>query len=157
VTGVSGVEAQKTIERAAALGYDDTAIKATVYAYYQAVNESRWDDVVAFFHDDAVLLIPGQKPKVGHDAIRRFYMAHGTHFAEHHDDVPLLMTDGNRVMTLIDFHGVDVRGNQVHYWNGGVFTLDGKRFRQYRVIFDTAELPEWIRSKKGRRGAEEAK
>jgi hypothetical protein len=37
-----------------------------------------------------------------------------------------------------------------------VFTLDGKRFRQYRVIFDTAELPEWIRSKKGRRRAEEA-
>ena len=152
---VSGVEVQKTIERAAALGHDGTAIKATVYAYYQAVNESRWEDVVAFFHEDAVLLIPGQEPKVGSDAILRFYSAHGTHFAEHHDDVPLLMTDGNRVMTLIDFHGGDVRGNQVHYWNGGVFTLDGNRFRQYRVIFDTAELPEWIRSKKGRRLADE--
>jgi limonene-1,2-epoxide hydrolase len=152
---VSGVEVQETIERAAAHGYDVTAIKATVYAYYQAVNEARWEDVADFFHDDAVLLIPGQRPKIGRAAILRFYSAHGTHFAEHHDDVPLLMVDGNRVMTLIDFHGVDVRGNVVRYWNGGVFTLDGKRFRQYRVIFDTAELPEWIRQKKGRRGGEE--
>ena len=70
--------------------------------------------------------------------------------AEHHDDVPLLMLEGNRAMSLVDFHGVDVHGNRVQYWNGGVFTLDGTKFRQYRVIFDTGELPEWIRRKKGR-------
>jgi ketosteroid isomerase-like protein len=145
---VSPVEEQKTLERSAVLGYDETAIKATVYAYYQAANESRWDDVVDFFHDDAVLLLPGQRPKVGREMIHRFYAATGAQFAQHHDAVALLMTDGNRVMTLIDFHGVDVRGNDVHYWTGGVFTLDGIRFRQYRVIFDTAELPEWIRRKK---------
>lgn len=144
------VEGQETIERAAAAGADPTAIRATIYAYYQAVNEARWKDVTNFFTEDAVLLIPGQRPKIGHETILRFYSAHGTHFAEHHDDVPLLMVDGNRAMTLIDFHGVDVRGNRVHYWNGGVFTLDGTTFRQYRVIFDTGELPEWIRSKKGR-------
>ena len=141
------VEVQNTIEQAATAGADSTAIRATIYAYYQAVNESRWEDVKNFFIEDAVLLIPGQRPKIGHEAILRFYSAHGTHFAEHHDDVPLLMVDGNRVMTLVDFHGVDVRGNRVHYWNGGVFTLDGIKFRQYRVIFDTAELPEWIRNK----------
>jgi hypothetical protein len=145
------VEVQETLEQAARSGYDETALRARVYGYYQAVNDSRWDDVADFFHDDAVLLIPGQRPKIGREAIHRFYSAHGTHFAEHHDDVPLLMIDGNRVMTVIDFHGVDVRGNRVRYWNGGVFTFDGARCRQYRVIFDTAELPEWIREKKGRR------
>ena len=153
---MGAVETHHTVHQAASTDDDETAIKAIVYSYYKAVNDSRWDDVVAYFHSDATLHVPGQEPKVGTDEIRRFYEAHGRHAVKHHDDVPLLMTDGNRVMTLIDFHGVDVRGNQVQYWNGGIFTLDGKRFRQYRVIFDTAELPEWIRSKKGRRRAEEA-
>jgi ketosteroid isomerase-like protein len=139
------VETQETIEAAAARGADETAIRAAVYGYYQAVNEARWDDVAACFHEDGVLLVPSRRPKVGHAAIRRFYGAHGETFAEHHDDVPLLMIDGNRVLTLIDFHGVDRRGNHVHYWNFGVFTMEGGRFRQYRVIFDTAELPQWIR------------
>jgi len=153
---MTSVEVQSTLERASARGADPTAIRAAIYAYYQAVNESRWDDVADFFADDAVLLIPGQRPKIGREQIHRFYSAHGTHFAEHHDDVPLLMIDGNRVMTLIDFHGVDVKGTDVHYWNGGIFTLDGIHCAQYRVIFDTAELPEWIRRKRGRPPAADA-
>ena len=44
-----------------------------VYSYYAAVNDGRWDDVVDCFHDDAVLLVPSQLPKVGREEIRRFY------------------------------------------------------------------------------------
>lgn len=134
------VEIEETERAAAGTGHDQTALKALVYSYYQAVNESRWDDVVNYFHEDAVLLIPAQEPKIGHAAIRKFYEYHGAYSPQHHDDVPLLMTDGNRVMTLVDHHGVDKHGRQVHLWTSGTFTIEDGRFRQYRVIFDTAQL-----------------
>jgi ketosteroid isomerase-like protein len=134
------VEAQKTIEGAARNANDRTATRAMVYAYYQAVNDGRWQDVADFFHDDAVLLVPSQLPKIGRETILRFYESHGRRFPEHHDDVPLLMLDGDRVMTLVDFHGVDRNGNDVHFWTSGTFTIECGKIRQYRVIFDTAQL-----------------
>jgi len=135
-----GVEIPKTGAAAARQQADATATRAMVYAYYQAVNDGRWADVADFFHDDAVLLVPSQLPKVGRETILRFYESHGRRFPEHHDDVPLLMLDGNRVMTLVDFNGVDRNGNVVRFWTAGIFTLEGGRIRQYRVIFDTAQL-----------------
>lgn len=135
-----GVEIATTNEAAARHGADPTAVRAMVYAYYQAVNEGRWTDVADFFHDDAVLLVPSQLPKVGRETILAFYESHGRRFPEHHDDVPLLMLDGNRVMTLVDFNGVDRNGNAVHFWTAGIFTIEAGRIRQYRVIFDTAQL-----------------
>jgi limonene-1,2-epoxide hydrolase len=134
------VEVYNTERSAAGTGNDQTAIKALVYSYYTAVNESRWEDVVDFFHEDGVLLIPSQEPKVGHEKIREFYEYHGAYSPLHHDDVPLLMTDGNRVMTLVDHHGVDRHDRRIHLWTAGFFTIEDRRFRQYRVIFDTREL-----------------
>jgi ketosteroid isomerase-like protein len=119
---------------------DATATKAMVYSYYAAVNDGRWTDVVDYFHDDAVLLVPSQLPKVGREVILKFYESHGRRFHKHHDDVPLLMLDGNRVMTLVDFNGVDRNGNVVQFWTAGIFTIEDRKIRQYRVIFDTAQL-----------------
>jgi predicted ester cyclase len=135
-----GVEIAKTNEMAARHQADPTATKAMVYAYYQAVNDGRWEDVADFFHDDAVLLVSSQLPKVGREEILKFYSSHGRRYPEHHDDVPLLMMDGNRVMTLVDFNGVDKNGNVVRFWTAGIFTIEARRIRQYRVIFDTAQL-----------------
>ena len=135
-----GVEIARTHEMAARHQADPTAIRAMVYGYYQAVNDGRWQDVVDYFHDDAVLLVSSQVPKVGRETILRFYESHGRRYPEHHDDVPLLMLDGNRVMTLVDFNGVDVNGNVVRFWTAGIFTIEDRRIRQYRVIFDTAQL-----------------
>lgn len=143
------VETPDSIHQAAAAGSDATSLRAIVYSYYKAVNDSRWDDVVAYFHEDATLHVPGQAPKVGHEAILRFYQAHGRHSAKHHDDIPLLMCDGNRVLTLVEHHGADRDGEPIHFWTTGVFTFDGGRFRQYRVIFDTMALPAWMRERKG--------
>ena len=135
-----GVEIAKTSAVAAQQQADATATKAMVYSYYQAVNDGRWQDVADYFHEDAVLLVPSQLPKIGRATILRFYESHGRRFPEHHDDVPLLMLDGNRVMTLVDFNGVDRNGNVVRFWTAGFFTIEGRRIRQYRVIFDTAQL-----------------
>lgn len=134
------VEVQATVDAMARSQADPTAVKAMVYAYYQAVNDGRWGDVVEFFHEDAVLLVSSQLPKIGHEVIRAFYESHGRRFPQHHDDVPLLMLDGNRVMTLVDFRGVDRNGNVVRFWTSGTFTIEDRKIRQYRVIFDTAQL-----------------
>ena len=149
---MGAVETPHTVHQAASTDDDETAIKSIVYSYYKAVNDSRWEDVVAYFHPDATLHIPGQEPKVGTDAIRAFYEAHGRHSVKHHDDVPLLMIDGNRVLTLVDHRGVGRHGEPIHFWTTGVVTIDHGRFRQYRVIFDTMELPDWMRERKGSPG-----
>jgi len=148
---MGAVESSESLHQAAASEGDGTAMRAIVYSYYKAVNESRWTDVVSFFHDDATLHVPGQAPKIGKEAILRFYEAHGRHATKHHDDVPLLMYDGNRVLTLIDHHGIDRHGEAIQFWTTGVFTMDGGRFRQYRVIFDTMALPEWMRERRSHR------
>lgn len=150
---MGSVEVDRTIHFSAQHASDATAIRAKVYEYYRAVNESRWDDVVDFFHPDAVLLVPSQEPKVGHDAIRDFYEAHGRRFVEHHDDVPLLMVDGQRVMTLVDFHGRDRNGLDVQFWTAGFFTLECGKVRQYRVIFDTAEIADHLEGLRAARSA----
>lgn len=137
---MGSVEIPETMRAAAGASRDNTAIRAFIYGYYQAVNESRWEDVVRCFHEDAVLLVPSQLPKQGHEKIREFYEYHGAYSPQHHDDVPLLMIDGNRVVTLVDHHGVDKHGRQIHLWTAGYFTLEDGRIRQYRVIFDTAQL-----------------
>lgn len=137
---MGSVEVYDTMRAAAGASRDRTAMRAFVYGYYQAVNESRWSDVVACFHEDAVLLVPSQLPKVGHEKIREFYEYHGAYSPEHHDDIPLMMLDGNRVMTLVDHHGVDKHGREIRLWTAGIFTLEDGLIRQYRVIFDTAQL-----------------
>ena len=134
------VEVYQTIWGQAKAGRDKTSLKALVYAYYKAVNDSRWDDVVNFFHEDGVLLVPSQLPKVGHEKIREFYEYHGAYSPMHHDDIPLLMVDGNHVMTLVDHHGFDKHERFIRLWTGGFFTIEDGRFRQYRVLFDTAQL-----------------
>jgi hypothetical protein len=53
----------------------------------------------------------------------------------------------------VDHHGVGRNGEPIHFWTTGVVTIDNGRFRQYRVIFDTMELPQWMRERK--RGASE--
>lgn len=145
------VETSASVHQAAALDADDTSLRAIVYSYYKAVNDSRWDDVVAYFHDDASLHIPGQAPKIGHAAIREFYVAHGRHMTKHHDDVILLGIEGNRVLTLVDHNGVSRDGVPVKLWTAGSFVLDRGRFRQYRVVFDTFALPDWMRQTGARR------
>jgi uncharacterized protein (TIGR02246 family) len=111
------------------------------YAYFQAVNESRLEEVLDYFHEDAVLLVPAQLPKVGREAIARFYDAFAKQFPEsHHADVPLLMVDDDRVMTLVDMHGVDCDGNEVHLWASVTFTIEAGKIRHQRVLFDTAQL-----------------
>jgi ketosteroid isomerase-like protein len=135
------VELGQTLALAARGSADPTSIKAFIYGYYKAVNDSRWEDVVRCFHEDAVLLIPSQLPKVGHAEIRRFYEYVDAQFPGlHHDDVPLLMIEGNRVATLVDMHGINRDGVHTRLWTGGFFTLDGGLIREYRVIFDTAQL-----------------
>jgi hypothetical protein len=141
---MGSIEVDRTVSSSARHASDATATRAKVYEYYRAANESRWDDVVEFFHEDAVLLVPSQQPKVGHDAIREFYAAHGRRFVEHHDDVALLMVDGQRVMTLVEVYGLDHNDVEVRFWAAGCFTLECGRVRQYRVIFDTASLAEHL-------------
>ena len=66
---MGSIEVDRTVSSSARHASDATATRAKVYEYYRAANESRWDDVVEFFHEDAVLLVHGHV--VGPDVVKR--------------------------------------------------------------------------------------
>jgi ketosteroid isomerase-like protein len=107
-------------------------------AYFDAANEERWDDVLANFHEDAVLDVPGQPTKRGLAQIRRFYEAVPRIFPEHHDDPVLILADNEDAMAAIHFNGSAVDGRRAEFWAADIFHFEAGRIREMRVIFDAA-------------------
>lgn len=144
---MSPIESQLTQARAARRGAGDTALLADVYAYYRAVNEGRVDDLLAMFHDDAVLIVPTARELSGAEALRAYYERAFGCFPEHCEDVALVTVDGGRAMALTEFSGTDSLGERASWWVGATFTFDGDRMRQLRLIYDTAAMPAWARER----------
>lgn len=111
-----------------------------VRAYFAAANAERWDEVVAAFHEDAVLEVPAQAPKRGRDQIRRFYEAVPQLFPEHYDDPVLVLAEGDDAMASIEFRGRTPAGREAHFWASDRFRFEAGRIREMRIIFDPAEL-----------------
>ena len=112
--------------------------EAVARAFHAAVGAGRWDEAARLFHDDGVLLLPSRPPTVGREAILAFYEAHGRR--QPGEQKPLLMTDGNRVMTLVGAEGSDRGGGEVaRPWTATIFTIEDGAIRQVRVVFDTAQ------------------
>jgi ketosteroid isomerase-like protein len=115
-------------------------LKERVRAYFDAANGERWDEVVASFHDDAVLEVPAQPARRGVAEIRRFYEAVPRLFPEHYDDPVLILAEGDDAVAAIDFRGRTPDGRAAHFWAADKFRFEDGRIRELRIIFDPAGL-----------------
>lgn len=118
---------------------EDT-VKALVHAYFDAVNDERWDDVVDLFREDASLYVPSVGPKHGKDRIRRFYEDIGTRFVHHETRIVFLIAEGSRAAATIRYEGIVGNGERVVTYATDTFTCEGNRIRELRIVFDTADF-----------------
>jgi uncharacterized protein (TIGR02246 family) len=71
------------------------AIRATIAAYSQALDDGRTDDVVATFCPDGACEIPGMGTHEGHDALRQAYAKWKPVQPQRHLVVNTLVTEWN--------------------------------------------------------------
>lgn len=114
--------------------------KDLVRGYFAAVNDERWDDVVALFHDDASLYVPSVRPKHGKERIRSFYESIGRSFASHETSIVFLIAEGDRAAATIRYDGVSADGTPVVVHATDTFTCEDGRIRELRIVFDTADF-----------------
>jgi len=116
------------------------ASKQLVQSYFQAVNEERWDDVMALYHEDAVLHVPGKRPKQGHAQIRPFYEDIGTRFDRHVAEIRLLLAEDDLAAATIEYEGRNADGRPVSVFAADNFWFEDGRIKELRIIFDSARM-----------------
>jgi ketosteroid isomerase-like protein len=122
------------------MGNVNEAAKELVRSYFQAVNDERWDDVMALYHEDAVLHVPGKRPKSGHEQIRPFYEDIGTRFAKHVAGIRLLLAEDDVASATIEYEGSNTDGRPVSVFACDNFVFEAGRIRELRIVFDSARL-----------------
>jgi ketosteroid isomerase-like protein len=118
----------------------DTGVKALVQRYFAAVNDERWDDVVALFGEDAFLYVSSVAPKHGKEQIRRFYEDIATRFVSHETTIIFLIAEGSRAAVTIRFEGIAADGQTVVTHATDTFTCEGMKIQELRIVFDTADF-----------------
>jgi uncharacterized protein len=111
-----------------------------VRGYFTAVNEERWDDVMALYRDDAVLHVPGRRPKEGKDRIRPFYENIGHRFEKHVAELTLLLADDKVAAATVRYDGTDRDGKAVDVYACDNFRFEDGRIRELRIVFDSARM-----------------
>jgi ketosteroid isomerase-like protein len=123
---------------AAAAGLADPAAIAT--AYFMAVNERRWDDLAALFHDDAELRPVGSRPRIGRDDVAAYYPPLLAGFATSFDDPRALHVADDVVTAEIAFTGTTVGGREVAFDAVDVFRIRDGRISSLRILYDILDV-----------------
>jgi ketosteroid isomerase-like protein len=97
---------------------------STVEAYFQGINEERYDDVGALFKPDGVLIAPGVAPRVGPREVASYFRAALRLYPEHHDDPTRIIEAGSTVTVEIHFTGRLENGARLEFDAVDVFDLD---------------------------------
>lgn len=96
--------------------------------YFALANEESFDELIALFTPDAVLLAPGTKPRQGEAAIREYYEKAFAPYPEHCDEPTRFIEAGATVVAEIHFKGKLATGGEIEFDAVDVFDLteDGR-------------------------------
>ena len=97
---------------------------STVTAYFEGINDERYDDVGALFAPDGVLIAPGIEPKVGPEAVASYFRAALRLYPEHYDDPTRIIEAGSTVTVEIHFTGRLENGSPMEFDAIDVCDLD---------------------------------
>jgi ketosteroid isomerase-like protein len=112
--------------------------KQLIRGYFKAVNEERWEDVMALYRPDAVLNIPGRPPKVGHDRIRPFYEDLGQRYEKHTAELRLLLAEDNIAAATVEYEDRNADGREVSLFACDNFVFEDGLINELRIAFDSA-------------------
>lgn len=97
---------------------------STVQAYFDGINEERYDDVGALFAADGVMIAPGTEPRVGPEQVASYFRAALRLYPEHYDDPTRIIEAGSTVTVEIHFTGRLENGAPLEFDAIDVFDLD---------------------------------
>ncbi len=97
---------------------------STVQAYFDGINEERYDDVGALFAADGVMIAPGTEPRVGPEQVASYFRAALRLYPEHYDDPTRIIEAGASVTVEIHFTGRLENGAPLEFDAIDVFDLD---------------------------------
>jgi ketosteroid isomerase-like protein len=120
------------------VGTVNESSKQLIRGYFKAVNEERWEDVMALYRPDAVLNIPGRPPKVGPDRIRPFYEDLGKRYEKHTAELRLLLAEDNIAAATVEYEGRNADGREVSLFACDNFVFEDGLIKELRIVFDSA-------------------
>jgi ketosteroid isomerase-like protein len=119
----------------------------TVEAYFQGINEERYDDVGALFAPDGVLIAPGVEPRVGPEEIASYFRAALRLYPEHYDDPTRIIEAGPTVTVEIHFTGRLENGAPLEFDAVDVFDLDDQgRISKMSSWYDSHAVRKHLRA-----------
>ena len=99
---------------------------STIQAYFQGINDERYDDVGALFAPAGVLVAPGVSPRRGPSEVADYFRAALVRYPEHYDDPTRVIDAGSTVTVEIHFTGRLDNGQPLEFDAVDVFDLDGE-------------------------------
>ena len=113
---------------------------AVVRDYFAAVNDRRYEDLAALFHDDAVLRPVGSRPRTGRAEIAAYYPPLLAGFVRSHDELVAVHVAGDVVTAEIAFSGTTVAGRPVAFEAVDVFRVNDGRITTLRILYDLLDV-----------------
>ena len=112
--------------------------EATVRRYYELVDESDYDDLVALFAEDVRYERPGQSAIEGREALRKFYEA-GRPLEDGSHELESVVTDGDTIAARGRFRGRQ-NGEMVAFAWADFHEFDGDRIARRYTFTDRDEV-----------------
>lgn len=104
---------------------DRSAMQATLDAYFDRLNEERYDEVAALFADHAELIAPGTTPRRGED-LEAYFRAALRPYPEHRDQPTRVILADSTATVEITFTGALESGEPMEFDAIDVFDFDGE-------------------------------
>ena len=118
--------------------HSENSHAATVRRYYEFVDRSDIDGLVALFAEASEYRRPGYEPLRGHEQLRRFYLTERV-ISEGHHHLDAVLIDGESAATRGTFSGVLRDGRKVELRFADFFVFADDKF-VYRETFFFAPL-----------------
>lgn len=120
--------------------------RATVEAYFAAINADRYADLERLWHPDGEMRPVGTPPLIGRAAVVAHFPAVLGPYAEHHDEVTRYVEAGDTVLAEIRFEGTLADGRPVGFDAVDVFDLRDGVIVALSSWFDTRAVARMVRA-----------
>lgn len=123
------------------MGSATTDSVAVAKAYFDAVNETRLDDLGRVFAENATLSFPMLDPIVGRRAIRDFYAGVLEFYPRRLDEVTRwFVSEAGDVAAEIHFEGETATGRSVVFDAVDLFRVREGEIQELRIFYDSAKV-----------------
>lgn len=124
-------------------------IRSTLDAYFDGINEERYDDVAALFAPAGELRAPGIDPTSGGEAIASYFRAALAPYPQHLDQPTrtIVGEDGATATVEISFTGTTADGDELRFEAVDVFDCDADgRIVLMTSWYDSHAVRSWLRA-----------